>query len=548
MEFAVPPFGPGKAGPGRLAGCFLLSFLCLALLFLNGCATIPYDYPRPVSSALYLPEKTDLGRKIRPFVAEHRGDSGFYLMPSAVESFLARVLLVDAAEKTLDLQYYIFRDDLTGKFMLDRLLAAAARGVRVRLLIDDWRQTARMDWWLTMMEIYPTIEVRVFNPFGGLRSFPLARPFLAVFGPERLRARMHNKAFIADNSVAITGGRNIADEYFGASSDVYMRDLDVMAMGPIVRQVSRDFDNYWNCALAVPLKALVSFRPSPDNLQRAQRDLEAERESLKNSSYGVKLRASDFLKRAEAGRLALVWAPAEVLEDDPLKSINPATPARPDKIARQIREFLESAQSEILMVSPYLVPGEAGLQWFKKMRERGVTVKIITNSMASTDARVAQIGYMRYRKALLRMGVELFELKPGPWRRQQGDEDEPPGEEHRLGSGSSSRGALHAKLLVLDRQAVFVGSFNLDLRSARFDTQDGIIIHSPQLAGQAAALFARMASARSSYQVRLGAGGGLVWLTESRGRQVRRYSEPGGRFWGDLKWRLLYLLLPESML
>ena len=246
--------------------------------------------------------------------------------------------------------------------------------------------------------------------------------------------------------------------------------------------------------LATPLKALVSYRPSIDEMKRARRDLETEREALKNSTYGVKMRQSDFLKRAETGKLPLVWAPAEVLADNPLKVINPEAANQAGKVTRDIRGFLEAAQGEILMISPYLVPGKAGLRWYQMMRERGVTMKIITNSLASTDSLVAQFGYMRYRKDLLRMGVVLYELKPKSGLRRDEDEDEPPGEEHHLRLGSSSHGALHAKLLVLDRQAVFIGSFNLDPRSAKFDTQDGIIIHSPKLAGQAAGLFARIAS------------------------------------------------------
>ena len=523
-----------------------LAFLFFLPVLLNGCITIPYDYPRPVSSALYLPEKTDLGKNIQPFVAKHHGASGFYLMPSGLNAFLARVLLIDAAQKTLDLQYYIFKADLTGKFMLDRILAAAGRGVRVRLLLDDWRETDRMDWWLTMMEIYPNIEVRVFNPFGGLRSFPLARPFEAIFGPLRLRARMHNKTFIVDNSVAIVGGRNIADAYFGASSDVYLRDLDVMAMGPITQKVSAVFDDFWNCALAIPLQALVSYQPTVEGLQKARRDLKAEAESLRNSIYGVKMRESDFLKRAETGKLPIVWAPAEVLADDPLKVINATGSTRSIKMARELRDFLESALSEILMISPYLVPGEAGVRWFQMMRDRGVTIQIITNSLASTDSKLAQFGYMRYRKDLLRMGVQLYEMRPTPG--QGRDEDERPGEEHHIGLGSSSMGTLHAKLLVLDRQAVFVGSYNLDPRSARFDTQDGIIIHSPKLAEQAARLFARDASPRRSYRVTLTESNGLVWTAENNGREVSYYSEPGVGFWHRIPTEFLSLFIPESEL
>ncbi len=541
-----PHFGVGRSDNGGSPGSAFLSLFSLVLFFLTGCVSLPTDYPRTISSALYLPQETELGKTIQPYVAKHHGDSGFYFMSSDVNAFLARVLLIEAAQKTLDLQYYSFQPDRTGKYMLDRLLLAAERGVRVRLLLDDWRDRAAMDRWLTMMEIYPNIQVRVFNPFLGPREFPLTRPLEAIFGQKRLRARMHNKSFIADNSVAIVGGRNIADDYFGASSDIYMRDLDVMAMGPIVQKVSAVFDDYWNCVLAIPLKALVPYEPSARGLKRVRRELEAERAALENSPYGVKMQKSDFLKRAETGELRLVWARVgEVLADNPLKVIN-RHHSHLDKMGQQIREFLESAQGEILIITPYLVPGKAGLQWLRKVRQRGVTVKILTNSLASTDEIVAQFGYMHYRKALLPMGVQLYELRPVPGRR--GEEDEPPEEEHTLHLGGSSQGALHAKLIVLDGRWVFVGSLNFDPRSFYFDTQDGIIIYSPQFAQEAANLFARDASPRRSYRVMLTDNGKLVWITEKHGLEVRHYKQPGAKFWHDLKERIFYLLLPKSML
>jgi cardiolipin synthase C len=547
VKFPPPCAGPNNRRSCRVSRLAFLSLFFLALLFLSGCATLPTDYPRTISNALYLPQKTNLGKTIQPYVDKHHGDSGFYFMSSDVNAFLARVLLVEAAEQTLDLQYYSFQPDRTGKDMLEHLLKAAQRGVRVRLLLDDWRDRAEMDRWLTMMEIYPNIEVRVFNPFLGPRVFFLTRPIEAIFGPKRLRARLHNKSFIADNSVAIVGGRNIADDYFGASSNFNMRDLDVMALGPIVPKVSAVFDDYWNCVLAIPLKLLVPYQPSRQGLEKLRATLTAERAALKNSPYGVKMQKSNFLKLAETGELPLVWAKGEVLADNPLKVIN-WDHSHLDRMGRQIRKFLESAQSELLIITPYLVPGQAGMRWLKELRQRGVTVKIITNSLASTDEVVAQFGYMHYRKALLRMGVQLYELRPNPgaWRA----EDEPPEEEHTLhfGSSSSSQGALHAKLFALDDRSVFVGSLNFDLRSFYYDTQDGIIVYSPQFAQEAADLFAKDASPRRSYRVMLTDNGKLVWITEKHGQEVRYYKEPGRKFWHDLKERIFYLLLPKSML
>ncbi len=408
----------------KAAGSVLLPLFLLLLPLLNGCATIPYDYPRTLSTALYLPEATSMGKKIQAQVEENHGASGFYLLSSGEDAFFARVRLINRAEKTLDLQYYLFSADLTGKFLLDRIIAAAERGVRVRLLLDDWDETAEMDRWLTVMEIYPSIEVRIFNPFGGLRSNRLTRSFGALFGANRLKGRMHSKAFIVDNSVAIVGGRNIADAYFEASSGANFSDMDIMAEGPIVRQVSAAFDDYWNCVLSIPLKALVSHRLTGEDVQKARHDLAAESESLKKSSYAEKVRESDLylLKhQADPGMISFVWAQGDVLFDDPLKVIDSADRERTDKMRRELRAFLQEAQSELLMVSPYLVPGKAGMQWFQKMRDRGVTMKIITNSLASTDSPVAQFGYMRYRKDFLRMGVELYELRPTPRPRGEGE-------------------------------------------------------------------------------------------------------------------------------
>lgn len=546
---------------GKPARAALLPLLWLLMVQAFGCATIPYDYPRTVSSALYLPEATRLGKKIQAQAVNHPGTSGFYLLPTGVDAFAARAVLIDRAEKTLDLQYYILQGDLTGKFLLDRLIAASARGVRVRLLIDDWYETAEMDRLLTVMAISPNLEVRVFNPYGMHRSHLLDRPLKMAFGPKRLRGRMHNKAFVADNSVAIVGGRNLAAEYFGASSDFNFRDIDLIGVGPIAREVSAIFDDYWNCVLAVPIEALTLRQPTAADLADARRDLETQRENLQKSTYGWEVQKSDILKRLEAGRVPLVWAPAQAVADDPLKSVNSDDPGRSEKMARQLKAVIEEAQSEVLMVSPYFVPGQDGVRWLKKMADRGVKLRIITNSFVSNDETLAQIAYMRYRRDLLRLGADVHELKPTPVQLQRDQERSTlaadlihlGGGLLNLGGsftqlGGSSKGALHAKSFVLDRQVLFVGSFNFDPRSERLDTQDGIVIRSPELAARAAALFDKGASPAYSYRVALLTDHDLVWITEENGKEVHYYNEPLSRFWRRLSMRGLSLLTPESLL
>ena len=523
----------------------LRPLLVLLLVLVSGCAAIPYDYPRPASSALYRPEATSLGKKIQTQGIKPPGASGFFLLPTGIDAFSARAFLIDKAEKTLDLQYYIFHDDFTGKFVYDRLMAAADRGVRVRLLLDDWHQTPETDWLLAMLGSHPNIEVRLFNPFGTHRRTLLARALKMAFGPTRLRGRMHNKAFIADNSVAIVGGRNIGAEYFGASDEFNFYDVDILAVGPISREVSAIFDDYWACVLAVPIGAFISRQPDADDLRAWRRDLETQTECLKKSTYWLKVQESDLLKRIEAGKVPLVWGQGEVLADYPLKCIDPDDSRQVVKMTQKLKEIMEAARSELLMVTPYFVPGEAGMRLFRKMRGRNLTIKIITNSFISTDAPLAQIGYMRYREDLLRMGVELYEIKPTPVQLQQ-DEDRRQfgGDFRRLcysfiqGGGSliqrgagriqiggssaqfggSSRGSLHAKTFVLDRQTVFVGSFNFDPRSMKLDTQNGIVVGSPELADQAACLFDKAISPILTYRVNLLGDDDLVWVSR-RGRQ-----------------------------
>ncbi len=522
----------------------ILALLCWLPAFLGGCVSLPLDYPRPVSTAISMPEKTRMGQRIQTRVDKHQGKSGFYLLPIGDDSYMARIMAIDLAERTLDLQYYIFNDDLTGKFLMDRLVAAAERGVRVRILVDDWTQAGKMDWGLAMIEASPNIQVRAFNPFGGLRSFLPFRTFQAVFVAKRLRARMHNKTFIADNCVAIVGGRNIGDEYFGARADLMFSDLDIMAIGPITREISSAFDDYWNCALAIPIQALVKRQPpSPEE---ARSFFAENRKSLQNSAYAQKLKETKLSKQVEGGYVPFVWAEGEVLYDDPLKVVRSVDSDRKPMMGGRLKAIIDEGQSEVLMISPYFIPGKGGMRWFRQLRDRGLTIKVLTNSLASNDVPITEGGYAHYRKALLAAGVELYELKPNPDQYRYWD---------RASLGSSSRGALHAKTVIVDRRVVFVGSFNLDPRSVRLNTEDGIVVRSTELGAQATRLFDGGTSARDAYRVEiLGSSPvseewhGLVWITEENGREVRYYRDPMTGFWRRFSVRILSLFAPESML
>ena len=523
-------------------------FLILMISALIGCASLPLNTPRTSTTALPQPEETRLWKMIQLRLDSHPGESGFYLLPSGIDAFVARILLIDAAERTLDLQYYIFHGGITPKLVVDRMLAAADRGVRIRLLVDDWNITGK-DFVLAMIGAHPNIEVRIFNPIAGSRSSSLSRPLHYLFGAERIKNRMHNKAFVVDNTVAIVGGRNIGDEYFQAHQDVNFEDMDMMAMGPIAKEVSTGFDEYWNHELAIPIRAFVSQSPSAEDVQRARLILDQHREAMKATEYGRKLRESDLLKRLGTGHLPVVWAQGEVLYDRPAR-VNSGIIDASSSIAPRLREIIEEAQSETLLISPYFVPREGGVKLFARLRDRGVTVKILTNSLASNDVPIAHGGYARYRKDLLRLGVDLFELRPVPGQREKKDYTQ---------MGGSSGAALHAKTFILDRKVLFVGTFNLDPRSVWFDTQNGIAVRSETLAGEASRLFEESTSMHRAFRVTLrttstegsgspSEGTDLEWVMDENGKEVRYFHEPETGWWRRITVKLLSLFAPEKML
>jgi len=528
---------------------YLGGLLFLMCLYTGACASIPLNYPKTPSSAIPPSNQTRLWNGLNSQAERHAGQSAFFLMPSGMDAFLSRYFLIEAADRTLDLQYYMFHDDETGMLLMERILAAANRGVRVRLLFDDWN-IAGKDFSLSMFSAHPNIKVRVFNPFGGDRSSVLSRLFQSAFGDKSLQRRMHNKVFVADNTVAIVGGRNLGNEYFDASSNVNFSDLDILMTGLITRQVSTAFDEYWNSEAAVPIEALASSKPGIDDLKEGQRILQANKESLKDSEYAKGVKESDLLSRLIAGNVPVVWAEGVFLSDRPIKVKSSPEQDPSAYIAPRLQAYARGAKSEVLMISPYLVPGMDGLQKIKEQRERGVKIKILTNSFASNDVKAAHGGYANYRKELLRLGVELYEMKP-----TAGDNPK----EHPRKFIGSSKGALHAKTYILDRELIFVGSFNFDFRSHSLNTECGIGVQSPEIAAQAARIFEDRTSPDRSYRVafetdspqREGApieNMRLVWVTEENGRMVRYDTEPMTDIWERIGVEILSWFVPEEML
>lgn len=466
----------------------LRAALAVALL-MAGCAGLPAGIERVRSSAFSDTSATRLGRAFAPAVATKRGKSGIHPLADARDAFAARVLLARAAEKSLDVQYYILRSDVTGGLFCEALWQAAERGVRVRLLLDD-TGTRGLDPQLAALDAHPNIEVRLFNPYAN-RSFRLGESLIDF---SRVNRRMHNKSFTADNQATIVGGRNIGDEYFGAESDVAFADLDVIATGAVVRDVSTDFDGYWNSVSAVPVASLIppAASDSAEKMRATWAKLAADPAAAR---YMEALRSTALVQQLASGTLPLEWAPARLVSDSPAKVLNP--PEQKDlHMLSQLDAAIGKPVRELDLVSPYFVPTEEGTAALVGLVKRGVKVRVLTNSLAATDVSVVHAGYSKYREELVRGGVRLYELKP---RLQEKDRE-------RGGSDAS----LHAKTFVIDRERIFVGSFNFDPRSARLNTEMGVVAESSALASRLSEALDRDL-ARYAYEVQL-AGNDLVWI------------------------------------
>src|SRR6187399_858383 len=475
---------------------------------LAGCAGLPAGVDRPSSSAYVDTGGTRIGRALAGAVAAHPGKTGVVPLLSGRDAFAARMIIARAAERSLDVQYYIWHADTTGNLMFEALWQAAERGVRVRLLLDD-QNTRGLDPTLAALDAHPNIEVRLFNPFTSraLRIGDYTHSFA------RLNRRMHNKSFTADNQISIVGGRNIGDEYFEAGTTVAFADLDTVVEGAVVHDVSTQFDAYWNSESAYPLASLVPAAPAEGAalLRDAWSKLS---DSPEAAEYIDAVRETGFVEQLVAGTLEVEWVPARLVSDDPDKVLHPPE-RREIQMGPRLQAAMGRPESEMDLVSPYFVPTQEGTDALIAIAARGVKVRVLTNSLAATDVAPVYAGYVKYREALLRGGVRLFELKP--------QSDEKPHGKFRAGSAAS----LHAKTFAIDRSRIFIGSFNLDPRSARLNTEVGVVLDSPTLASQLSGAFDHTIPLRA-YEVRLTPEGkGVEWIEQTAAGEVRHSSTPG---------------------
>ena len=476
--------------------------------------------------------ETGLGRELAPYLAERPGQSAFALLQHGPAALLARAVLADLASATIDVQYYIYEDDLTGILVTQHLLDAADRGVHVRILLDD-NNLRGSDLGLKLLSSHPRVEIRVFNPYRvrvrWMRPIELALRF------RRLHRRMHNKIFVVDGVTGIFGGRNIGDTYFDEGDTSNFADFDVFVAGQLIGEACASFEQYWNHPLAVPVESLTSAEVSDSALAAGRRDLDRRLDEA----------AGDIDERYDRARAGLAefiedpdkrltWARAEFVADSPDKLDPDRPPSSP--VLDRLVALWDEAQHEVLIESAYFVPRRRGARFIMEQARQGVRTRLLTNSLAANDVTPVHAGYAKHRRRLLKAGVELYEFQRCA---APGEVDLPIARRRR------SDASLHAKVAVFDRKVTWVGSFNLDPRSAELNTELAIVIHSEELSRRAAALIERDLAPDRSWRLRLErrrtGGREMVWYGNRGGQRVRERSEPDATLWqravvNTVKW------------
>lgn len=450
--------------------------LVLLLLCLQGCSTLPRVGPEtPRYSNDIATVDTRLAQKIMPLAQQQPELTGYHTLYDPLEALAARLSLINKAEKTLDLQYYIWNNDHVGALAWRALIAAADRGVKIRLLIDD-NNTRAMDGIYLALSQHQNIEIKFFNPY----QFRQHRVLDLILNPRRLNRRMHNKTFIADQHIALIGGRNMSDEYFNVSDDYQFSDLDVLLVGQAVRDINQSFDDYWNHRYAYSVANIINPADHTLRYDALKQQLETHYAQADVQQYLDLTQQSNNFEQWLNQELALDWVNAEVVKDSPDKIM--AKAKKQQHVNFQLLQKVNPPQQQLDLVSAYFVPEKNGAKMLTDMAQRGVKVRVLTNSYAANDVPLVHAFYAKYRQQLLQSGVQLYEFLPALDRTAQNKNNAELAKKVKVSQAGLSRSSLHAKLLAADQNQVFIGSFNFDPRSAYTNTEIGVILNSPKLA------------------------------------------------------------------
>ena len=497
----------------------ILTALLLVASLLSGCASL--DVTREPSQALPAAESS-FGRSVQAQAATHEGRSGFRLLSDSTDAFIARAELIRHAQGSLDLQYYIVHDGISTRMLVDELLKAADRGVRVRILLDDTTSDG-LDQIIATLAAHPQIQIRLFNPLHLGRATGVTRGLGRLLNLSQQHRRMHNKLWLADNSAAIVGGRNLGDEYFDAEPNLNFTDIDMLGVGPVAEQLGHSFDQYWNSALSKPIDEFLSSKPTQKDLQNTRTRLEESLEETRKQNHALYQQLMTYTTnpRMDIWRRELIWAWNQALWDAPSKVLSDGEPDPQLLLTTQLAPELNGVSKELIMISAYFVPGQPGLVYLTGRADAGVSVSLLTNSLEATDVPAVHGGYAPYRRALLEHGVKLYEL-----RRQPGEGGGSGPHIFYSKSHQDSDSSLHSKAMIFDQQKSFIGSFNFDPRSLLWNTEVGVLVDSPELA-----VYVRKAALEGmapplSYEVKL-EDERIVWVTEDDGKMHTLTDEPG---------------------
>ncbi len=488
---------------------------------------MPTDPNKSVDYAWDRPEDTTLGRYFAEGSAE--GQSGVFLLDDPRLALMARVGLADQAEHTLDLQYYLWKGDTSGTLLLARALEAADRGVRVRLLIDDIYHSGRDDVY-GAVDAHPNVSIRVFNPLGRRR---IGRNLHFVVNKGKLNSRMHNKIFLVDGAVAVLGGRNIGDDYFGVDPSLNFRDLDVLAVGAAAVDAGAAYDLYWNSDMSVPISAIRRQEATEADLNEVRARIQEFLGEPDDLPYAFPETEAESAPYLAALRQALIWAPTEVLVDPLERFEGPSESIFVDLG----REALDSIQSEVVIQTAYLIPTRNGIDAVAGLTDRGVRVRILTNSLMSNNHVAVHAHYAKYRKRLLRAGVELHEFRADAALLS-----------FLRGDRSNSPAGLHTKAVVVDRRITLIGSYNMDPRSRNINSEIGLLIMSEEFAGRVLESMERDFEPANSYRLYLENDRRLRWESSSQDGPRVYTSEPEATLWRRLAAALIRLIPVEDEL
>ncbi len=432
-------------------------------------------------------------------VDQHESKTGIYVLEKGEEALLARAWLAEHALLTIEVQYFIWSNDNVGILAAEVLLAAAERGVKVRVIVDDILIDAP-DKTLVALAAHPNVEIRIYNPniTVGTSVSKKIRNMLKNF--RSINQRMHNKTFVVDNVIGITGGRNMADEYFDYDQKYNFRDRDVLLMGPAVHSIKRSFENYWEHPMVVAIDDLLDNQKNKitkTDIQEIYLELRRYAGDPKNFAPVVRVALKNIPSRFEELLQNIIWDKVQFISDPPGKNKSRHSLEGGSILTRLLTETLSQAKERVIIQSPYLVLLEDGRKLFKGLVDRGVTVKINTNSLASTDNLMAYSGYRKHRRKLLNMGLQLYEFRPDAKIMKDLIDRLPEFK------GNAPIFSIHAKTMVIDGKTVFIGTFNLDPRSANLNTEVGVLIQNKRLASAVEAVIERDMQPENSWDARL---------------------------------------------